>query len=187
MKVGSENKLELWTAIILGVLALASIGYWMESSGPHGSESPHATAKAAGNRPLINPLDPTLRLDLLDSSQNVKYEGKGRNIFKAGAPVDIERPKTPPLIGNGKQTTVPVPTPQNQTPAAPSINLKFFGMASRAGEQPRIFLSEGESVFVAREGDVIDSRYKVVRITPQSVEIEDLLNNNKQTISLSQG
>ncbi len=187
MKVGAENKFELWAAVVLGVLALASIGYFFKSSQPPTRVEKKAESKLAANRPLINPLDPTIRLDLLDAAQNVKYEGKGRNIFTREGTVEIPQPNKSPLTDNGKKTPPPPPPQPQGPPPPPPINLKFFGMASRAGEQPRIFLSEGDSVFVAREGDVVDSRYKVVKITPQAVEIEDLLNNNKQVISLSQG
>jgi len=41
-------------------------------------------------------------------------------------------------------------------------------------------------VFIALEGQIVDRRYKVVHINPASVEIEDVLNNNRQTIPLTQ-
>lgn len=185
MRLGTENKFETWAAVILGVGALLSVGYWITSTSTSGSTpaSPAAPRTVAANRSLINPLDPTIRFDLLESAQSVKYEGKGRNIFRAGAQAEIPKPITPPMT--------PKPGPQTPvTPAVvgpPPINLKFFGVASRPGEAQRIFLSEGESVFVAREGDIVNSRYKVVKINPQSVEIEDLLNNNRQSIPLTQG
>ena len=37
------------------------------------------------------------------------------------------------------------------------------------------------------EGDIIDRRYRVLRITPVSVEVEDVLSNNRQSIPLTQG
>jgi hypothetical protein len=42
-------------------------------------------------------------------------------------------------------------------------------------------------VFIAAEGAIIDRRYKVLRISPMSVEIEDVLNNNRQQIPLTPG
>jgi len=65
--------------------------------------------------------------------------------------------------------------------------LKFFGFANKPGEPRKIFLSQGEDVFIAGEGEIVNRRYKVVRISPNSVEIEDVLNNNKQTIPLTEG
>src|SRR5277367_1229483 len=46
--------------------------------------------------PVVEPrLDPTLDLNLLSQSEEIKYEGNGRNIFVAGS-MPIETPK-----GNG--------------------------------------------------------------------------------------
>jgi hypothetical protein len=66
--------------------------------------------------------------------------------------------------------------------------LKFYGFAiSKPGEAKRIFLSQGEDVFIAKEGDIVDRRYKVIRISPNAVEILDVLSNNRQSIPLTQG
>src|SRR5438034_339004 len=42
-------------------------------------------------------------------------------------------------------------------------------------------------VLIAAEGDIVDRRYKVLRISPMAVEVEDVLNNNRQSIPLTQG
>ncbi len=62
-----------------------------------------------------------------------------------------------------------------------------MGFASHPGEPKKVFLSQGEDIFVAAEGEIVDRRYKVLRISPASVEIEDVLNNNRQEIPLTQG
>ena len=47
--------------------------------------------------PVVEPrLDPTLDLNLLRQSEEIKYAGNGRNIFVAGSVAQIEPPK-----GNG--------------------------------------------------------------------------------------
>jgi hypothetical protein len=51
----------------------------------------------------------------------------------------------------------------------------------------RIFLIKDQDVFVAKEGDIVDRRYKVVRISPNAVEILDVLSNNRESIPLTQG
>ncbi len=124
-------------------------------------------------------MDPTLQLALLRASEDIKYTGRGRNIFEA----QIEIPKI--VQSPVKKPEIPQPPPG--PPPPPPINLKFFGFASKPGEPKRIFLSSGEDVFIAGEGDIVNRRYKVVRIGPSSVEIEDVLNNNHQSIPLTQG
>jgi hypothetical protein len=124
-------------------------------------------------------LDPTLRLNLLRSTEETKYAGSARNIFQAY--VEIPKVVAPPV----KQAVVPTGPPP--PPPPPPINLKFFGFASKPGEPKRIFLSQGEDVFIAGEGDIVDRRYRILHITPSSVEVEDVLNNNRQSIPLTQG
>jgi hypothetical protein len=67
--------------------------------------------------------------------------------------------------------------------------LQFFGFASKPGEPKRIFLrtTDTNDVFVAGEGEVVNRRYRVLRIMGSGVEVEDVLNNNKQVLPLQQG
>jgi hypothetical protein len=200
LKIGSEDRKKVIMAAGLGVVALLLIGHWLLSSdsGPTPStaaavSSPASPAPAprpqrgGSNTKKVNTkprsLDPTLRFDWLRASEDTKYEGKGRNIFLAQ--VDIPAPVVSPVT---KQEEPPAPPPgPPPPPPPPPINLKFFGFASKPGEPKRVFLSEGEDVFIAGEGEIVDRRYKIVRITPMAVEVEDVLNNNRQSIPLTQG
>lgn len=213
MRLGVENRKKALAA--LGLFALAVFLLWRTfSSGAPALASktpaPAQVANAAGAarattamrtrrgraRSATPPaatevtasLDPRLRLDLLKASEGTDYEGSGRNIFDAQSEIQIPTP-----VGNGRKedradNTPPAPPPGPKgPPPPPPINLKFFGFASRAGEPKKVFLSQGEDVFIATEGDIVSRRYKVVKINNNSVEIEDLLSNNTQTIPLTAG
>jgi len=197
MKTGSENRTKLIAAIVLMVFAVALIARWLFDSGDTSSAAapvpsvaqipaPSATAhRVAGESKKLSierSLDPTLRLDLLKDSEDTKYEGKGRNIFRAEAEV-IPQPK---FSAMKKPMPAPPPGPQ-LPPPPPPIPLKFYGFASGPGEPKKIFLSQGDDVFIAKEGDIVDRRYKVLQISPTSVEVEDVLTNNRQSIPLTQG
>lgn len=207
MKLGAENKNKTYAALALGVLALGMVVYRISNPAGLGSAStapttvPSSVAQAptpagrttAPRRPATRvtttaggkkvapaaALDPTLRLNLLRSTEETKYTGTARNIFQAY--VEIPKAVAPPV----KQAAVPTGPPP--PPPPPPINLKFFGFASKPGEPKRIFLSQGEDVFIAGEGDIVDRRYRILHITPSSVEVEDVLNNNRQSIPLTQG
>ena len=58
---------------------------------------------------------------------------------------------------------------------------------ARMARRRRIFLSSGEDIFVAKEGDIVNRRYKILKINNNSVDVEDVLTNNRQTLYLSQG
>jgi hypothetical protein len=120
-----------------------------------------------------------LRFDLLKVSEDTKYEGAGRNIFRAF--VEIPHIVQPPQTDHQAAQQLP-----QQPPPPPPIDLKFYGFAiSKPGEAKRVFLLQGEDVFIAKEGDIVDRRYKVVHITPNAVEILDVLSNNRQNIPLT--
>ncbi len=190
MKVGAEDKKKLIIAVVLMVAALALIGKFLfdsDGSTPAASQasstaSSAAHAKGRGKKLMASArsLDPELRYDWLRASEDTKYQGNGRNIFLAQE-VFIPKPVAPP-----NRTPPPVPQPTGPPPPPP-ITLKFFGFANRPGEAKKIFLEQGEDIFVASEGDIVDRRFKVLHIAPTSVEIEDVLNNNRQSIPLTQG
>ena len=148
------------------------------------------SGKKAANEPATPSLDPRLHLDELKQAEGIQYEGMGRNPF-VSQPTDvaqIEQPKGSGFLpGKGKTgTTTPPPQAVVTAPQAPPINLKFYGFASGSG-QKQVFLSQGDDIFVAKEGDIVNRRYKIVRVNANSVEVQDVLNNSRQTIPLTAG
>ena len=121
---------------------------------------------------------------LRPNPRQIKYSGNGRNIFVAGSVPTIEKPRKTGATDRDQKAQVYIPP---APPAPPPITLRFFGFASKPGEPKRIFLSQGEDVFIAGEGEIVDRRYRVLRITNTSVEMEDVINNNKQSIPLTPG
>lgn len=183
MKAGAESKTKLYTAIVLGVVAVLCVAWAVNPSGPVSAPAPHAASPGA-KAAAVESLDPRLRLDLLTSAEGVKYEGKGKNIFRASTETEpIEKVKVSPLLGSRGNASPQIYTP----PPPPPINLKFFGLTNSKGEKPRAFLSQGDDVWIAREGDVVNRHYRVLRISPREVEVEDLLNNHRENIPLTQG
>jgi Tfp pilus assembly protein PilP len=71
-------------------------------------------------------------------------------------------------------------------PPPPPIPLKFIGIVQKQGESTRIaVLSDGRGVYHGREGDVIEGRYRIVRIGNDSVEMVYLDGRGRQVIRLS--
>jgi hypothetical protein len=197
VKVGAENRTKLFVALGLMLVAVVVLLFNLGSSSPKAATvvpplaplttaapaRPAATGKNRGKKlsTAARSLDPTLRYDWLKASEDTKYEGTGRNIFMTQA--EIPQPIVTVKTDEEKAAENQPPPP----PPPPPINLKFFGFASKPGEAKKIFLSEGEDVFIAAEGEVVNRHYKVLRISPTSVEIEDVLNNNRQSIPLTAG
>ncbi len=201
MQSGFENKKKMMWAAVLGVVAVLVVAYQLipmftESPTPGGnaqaaspelqhSPTPRAKTKP-GKKPKVENLDPTLKLNLLAAAEQTRYEGNGRNIFVSQAeeiPIPVARPNTDAKKAEEQKIYTPPPVPQ-QAP----IPLKFYGFASQPGEAKRVFLKLNDDVFVAGEGEIVDRRYKVIRITNNSVEIQDVVTSGPpQTIPLTQG
>jgi len=200
VKLGTENRKTMAWALALGGVAILAVVYevvplLMGPSLTPVSASPLTTSSASrvtatqrgknsSKKIRAENLDPTLQLKLLASSEQITYAGSGRNIFVSQAeniliPKAIAPGHTDSADKLGPQGPPPVPPP-------PPIPLKFFGFASRTGEPKKIFLSKDQDVFIAGEGEIVDRRYKVVRISASSVEIQDLVGSGPpQTIPLT--
>jgi hypothetical protein len=203
VQLGLENKKKTMWAVVLGAIAILYCAYqfipmFTESSSPGSSAQAAApiVTRVSATRPgqkgskkqHADSLDPTLRLDLLAAAEQTQYEGNGRNIFVA-QPDQVVIPK--PIAPAGKDTPGGEQPDAYRVPAVPAptpIPLKFFGFASKVGESKKIFLSQGEDVWVAGEGEIINRRYKVIQILPNSVEMQDVVNSGPpQRIPLTQG
>ena len=195
MKVGTENKTK--TAIAAGLVVVAAflLYNWLRSSDDSASTpvaasttAASASSGAAAKKPakaaarksgpvlLAQSLDPTLRFDLLKSSEDVTYKGSGRDIFQ-------NQPEPPPVTPVKPVIDTRPPPP----PPPPPIPLKFYGFSGNKSGPKQVFLSKGDDIFVAKEGQIIDRRYKILKIGPNSVEVEDVLTNNRQTLPLTTG
>lgn len=181
----------------LGALALLLLAhtFWpsepaasVSQTGSGGPVKANMRRTASGKLvPVVEPrLDPTLDIEALHRSEQIKYAGNGRNIFVAGS-LPIPKP-----LKNGTdeaKNLIPTIPPPPAIPPPPPITLKFFGFANKPGEAKKVFLVQGEDVFIAGEGDIVDRRYRILHIstTPPAVDVEDVLNNNRQSLPMVQG
>ena len=195
MRLGTEDKKKRLIAGVLVSLALTLIAHtvWQLASGPPSAappaaetslpaatQNPNASASghAAEHLESAASLDPTLHPERMAMAENTTYTGTSRNIFsKDSVPplAAIEKPiasvRTGPVVPAGP-------------PPPPPIPLKFYGFATEQNGRKLIFLLNGEDVFVAGPGDIVDRRYKVIQVQNTAVVIEDLSYNNQQTLPL---
>ena len=200
MKIGTEDKKKLAILAVVGTLGIGSIVYiYSELSGSDAPATPPAsTVKAKPAAPATKAptpstgvavnvgtasteLDPTLKMNPMLVTESLVYSGTGRNIFSTASmpiipkPVAPVRPKTPPT---------PVNTLPLGPPPPPPIDLKFFGTATSANGKRQAFLLKNDDVFLASDGDVVQRRYRVITVGTNSVLVEDMVTNNRQTLPL---
>ena len=174
-----------WKIILIAILLVAAV--WMTKRNLSAPIRPIAANPGAGesgrtsaqNRPAAKPqkgpaivaqVDPTLRLDLLEAARGVEYKGASRNIFEVYTPPPPPTPPKPPTVTPpvAVQPTTPA------TPPKPDVPLKFYGIAQPAGTNAKhAFLTDGEEIMIAKEGDIVGKYYKVNRIGITSMELED--------------
>ena len=138
-------------------------------------------------------IDPGLRLDLLANVVAVAPIEAGRNMFQFGAapppdkpipavptnvqPIPITHPAPPPVVASN---TPPAPPP------APPINLKYYGFKiSKADGHRLAFLLDGDDIFLASENETVKQRYRIVRISQTSIDIEDTQAKSTQTLKIT--
>jgi hypothetical protein len=153
------------------------------------TSSPRTTAATAGASNSRGPrggrqaessiTPPDVHLEAL-SAERPKPRATNRNLFRF-------RPPPPPPVAAARSAASAAAPPPNTGPAPPPplppIGLKLTGIGSQ-GTGPRLaFLTDpfGRSI-VAREGETIEGRYKIVRVAESSVEISYLDGRGQQTL-----
>jgi hypothetical protein len=180
MTIGIEDRRMVAVAAALLVAAVIFAGRWViRGSGVTGGEM-RSPSLHAGGAPVAVALeasmDPALRLGLLRETEETIYLGGGRNIFRV-----VEAPSRIEAFPKSEQKHLELP----RLAEHPAIPLSFFGF-SRKGGVRTAFLLKGEDVFLAREGDIVDRRYRIVRVRPAAVDVEDLLGERSEELVLPQ-
>jgi hypothetical protein len=162
--------------VVLGVLMVRALG------GPSGVALPASNPQApAARRSAAAPVTaPDVHLGELDA-EHPSPGSAHRDLFRF-KPKAPPAPKTVPSVA---PPVVPVPTGPPPPAPPPPIPYKFIGLVE--GQAKRIaVLSDGRSAPVyGREGDIIEGRYRVVRIGVESIEMEYIDGRGRQTIRLS--
>jgi hypothetical protein len=198
MKMGAEDKKKLGILAVVGVLALGAVFYmYSELSAPDVARPVTATVTVPAKAPVSRPartgearsvgtsathLDPTLHMKPMLVTESLVYSGTGRNIFSASSAPPVVIPKA--VASARPKSAAAAPPVRLGPPPPPPIDLKFFGTETSAKGVRRAFLLHGEDVFLASPGDIVQRRYKIGTISANSVVVEDLTDNNMQTLPL---
>jgi len=161
--------------VLLAVLAGVLYGKW--------NRGPQLGAVLFANEKFepLGVTDPALRLDLLERVRKLEYDGPKRNIFSASLP---PKPAPTPPLDTASQQPLP-PTP----PVPPSLQLpvKFYGYATDPSTgKRRAFFTDGDTVWILREGDVLQGKFLLLRIGNQTAEMEEVSTGRRATLQLEE-
>jgi len=178
--------------------AKGKVGRGSSSKAKNGEFHPAVLPKKVEDRPDVSTLDPTIRFDLLDRIMKVPQAGATRDLFQIS--------KTPPLTQiarlDGPETIVhpfvpygprlpqpPTPTPPPPPPPPMVIPFKFYGTSAvhPDGKRTAYFIIPGatpdaDEIFLADEGMVVKTRFRIVTIMPDRVVVEDVNDKRKQPL-----
>jgi hypothetical protein len=137
-----------------------------------------------GSAPVIAKATPVadVKLELLKSAQT-ELGPSTRNPFQF-------KPKAPPPApprpaGRGGPVIVGPPQPPPGPPPPPPITLKFIGELDTAAGKVAVFRDTGGDIINGKEGDIIDGRYRLLKIGVESADVVYLDGRGRQTIRLS--
>lgn len=172
--------------VLLGILAASiALVYWVAPFG--GSTGAGAGSVPGGGRTegraAADGGVTDIRLELLQRERGA-LRGPDRNPFRfesraSAAPV---RPRPTRVVPVDTTPAGPVPPPP-----PPPIPLRFIGFLQPKGGAGRVaVLSDGRgNVFDGREGDIIEGRYRLLRVGIDSADLIYLDGRGRQTIRLS--
>ena len=122
-------------------------------------------------------------MDAMLVSEGVEYSGIGRNIFSPNSapPVVIQKPIAP---ARPNQVQVAPPPVRTGPPPPPPIDLTFFGTETDAAGVRQAILLHDDAVYTAKAGEIVVRRYRILTVDARSIQVEDLVTNNKQTLPM---
>ena len=168
--------------IVLGGLLTATLAAaaWVREGGAPTDSGVVAAAdsgrsRARGVAPSVVEA-PRLNLDRLDAR---RLGEAGRDPFSAPAPrAPKAAPKPAPL-------PVVVATPAPPQPSAPPLPFSYMGKLV-SGDDLAVFLIHGDKNLIVREGDTLDSRYRVEQIAEHSITLVYLPLGLRQTLKIGE-
>ena len=151
----------------------------------NGSRAVNQPEQPLSNPLLTSELNEAMQLfaELHSQRDLPLYTPSGRNIFQTVS--DSSRSnvsRTPRVASTPIQVQTRVPSIQQQ----PSFNLRFYGFVKKTASAKQVFVQDGDSIFAGSEGEVVDRHYKIVRVAETSIEVEDLLTEQYQTLQLQE-
>jgi hypothetical protein len=184
--MGSERRKQ----VLLGVLALlllvvAARWYLQSEATPSSSRGARGASTTARRATDATAEAPDVHLKAL-GEPHPPLGGARRNLFRFKPPPPP--PPPPAAVASAAPPPPAVPAGPPVPPPPPPIPLKFLGVVETPGKSQRLaVLSDGRGgpPFSGKEGDIIEGRYRILRIGSESIEMAYLDGRGRQVIRQS--
>jgi hypothetical protein len=141
-----------------------------------------APAPARATMPVAD-----VKLELLQQKRPERERGE-RNLFRFQARPAPPAPAEPRVAVAPPKPVAPPPVVMpSGPPPPPPIGLRYIGLVDAPTQAGRIaILSDGRgNIFYGKDGDIIEGRYKVLKVSPDAAELAYLDGRGRQTIRLT--
>ena len=184
--IGHNQK---WVVGVLGVVSCALLARLVLqiSRGRAADTRPRATTptrlkpttlaspRASGGKQKVSDdlsrYDPVVKLDLLKEIEDRPLPDLDRNPFEY---------VMAPAIAAPARTAAAAPAPA--PPPPPPVTLKPMGYSEGKGGIKEAMVSDEDQILVVHEGDSVGTRYKIIKITPTVITVQDATSH--QTVDL---
>jgi hypothetical protein len=172
---------EAFVLMALVAVLVAVLVYQLRNGGFHAVSGGSAPGRPSSVRTAVArdrvASAPELRLAELRALAATPLAPSQRNPF-------IERP----IVVPPPRPVVAPPVPDSNVPLPPPppppIPLKLVGIVQGSG-RPIAALSDGRDVFFGREGDVVEGRYKIIKVNVESIDISYLDGRGQRRLGLT--
>lgn len=173
--------------VLFGVVALLAVVVAWQYLGASESSAPATVAaRRAAAAPVVPKPPVSVGVVALATPRSGPDDG-GRNPFVFGARQAAAPVATRPAGSAKPVTAAPPPFTTPGPPPLPPIPLKFIGLVEASTSARRIaVLSDSKGLVVhGSEGTIIDGRYRILAIGPESIDIAYADGRGRQTLRLS--
>ena len=179
MTTSPRRQVFLLIALIIVGAVIAALNLW-----PAPGASVDTTVRTAGGVPQTSPGNAVdIKLEALEQRDDASA-APTRDVFQFQSrrveAVDPPSSRAPVQVDSAPSAPIGPPPP-------PPIPLRYIGYLDQPGQVPRVaVLSDGRgNVFNGKEGDIIEGRYRVLRIGNDSADLIYVDGRGRQTIRLS--
>lgn len=181
--MGTKQRQLLLGAVVVVLALIVYVAWPVTSAGTVPASNRQAQARAG--QVESGPSASDVHLDALEAERVGPEEG-GRDLFRfkvKAAPTPAPQRVVPPVV------TEPAPAVASGPPPPPPITLKYIGVVEQSEHKQKIaILSDGRNVpFYGREGDIIEGRYRILKIGVESIDLAYVDGRGRQTIRLTGG
>jgi len=188
--MATERGRQLMLGTVVIVLAIVIYRMWPTTSAAevpssNGSRGGGAAAARQQKAPAA-PVAPGVNLEALNR-EHPSPQASERNLFRFRPKPPPPPPPPPPVFTQPAIPVIPVPTGPPPPPPVPPITLKFIGLMEAPTQKQKIaVLSDGRNApFLGKEGDIIEGRFRILKIGVESIELAYVDGRGRQTIRLT--